>query len=94
MSYHEAILRIDNECGKTNLGNLNGYADSCQFLPAYAPELNVVDHCRGHTTYGEMANFIPYDVEDPAQEVAHSLIAKHDRRDQLNAFFRHARLKL
>ena len=63
-------------------------------LPAYAPALNVVDHCWGHTKYGEMANCIPQEVNDLAKEVAHSLIAKHGRRDLLNAFFQHARLDL
>jgi hypothetical protein len=65
-----------------------------EFLPAYASERNVVDHAWGHTKYGEMANFIPQDVDDLAREVAQSLIAKHHRRDLLNAFFQHARLEL
>jgi hypothetical protein len=39
-------------------------------------------------------NFIPHDVDDLAQEVANSLIAKHGRRGLLNAFFQHARLEL
>jgi hypothetical protein len=63
-------------------------------LPASAPDLNVVDHAWGHTKYGEMANFIPYDVDELAQEVANSLIAKHSRQDLLKAFFQHARLEL
>jgi hypothetical protein len=46
------------------------------------------------TKYGELANFIPHDVNDLAQEVATSLIAKHDRQEFLNAFFQHARLDL
>jgi transposase len=76
------------------LHDIYGKRIQVEFLPAYAPELNVVDHCWGHTKYGEMANFIAHDVGDLAQEVAHSLITKHSRRDLLNAFFRHARLEL
>jgi hypothetical protein len=53
-----------------------------------------VDHAWGQTKYGEMANFLPQDVANLAQEVAHSLIAKHGRQDLLNAFFQHARLEL
>jgi transposase len=65
-----------------------------EFLPAYAPELNGIDHAWGHTKYGEMANFIPHNVDDLAQEVANSLISKHGRQDLLKAFFQHARLEL
>ena len=64
------------------------------FLPAYAPELNVVEQCWGHTKYGEMANFIPHDLSDLAQAVARSLLAKHQRPDLLRAFFQYAQLHL
>jgi hypothetical protein len=63
-------------------------------LPASAPELKVVDHCWGQTKYGEMATFIPADIQDLAQEVTHSLLAKHQRSDRLSAFFQHAQLPL
>jgi transposase len=52
------------------LRDINGYRIHVEFLPAYAPALNVVDHAWGHTRDGEMANFIPHDVDDLAQEVA------------------------
>jgi transposase len=76
------------------LKHLYGPRIHVEFLPAYAPELNVVEQCWGHTKYGEMANFIPQDIEDLAHEVADSLIAKHHRRDLLRAFFQHAQLPL
>jgi hypothetical protein len=47
------------------------------YLSAYAPALHVVDHAWGHTKYGEMTNFIPTDLDELADEVAASLIAKH-----------------
>jgi hypothetical protein len=65
-----------------------------EYLPAYAPDLHVVDHAWGHTKYGEMANFIPHDLDDLSHEIAASLLAKHQRPDLLRAFFTHARLDL
>ena len=44
-----------------------------------------------HTTYGEMANFIPPHVDDLAREVARSLLTQQARPDLLNAFFQQAR---
>ena len=76
------------------LRDLYGTRIPVEFWPAYAPELNGVEQCWGHTTYGEMANFIPRDVDDLAQEVAHALLAKHRRPDLLRAFFQHAQLRL
>jgi hypothetical protein len=63
-------------------------------LPASAPALNVVEQCWGHTKYGELANSIPRNVDDLAQEIAHSLLAKHRRPDLLRAFFQPAQLRL
>jgi transposase len=76
------------------LHGLYGTRMHVEFLPAYAPDLNVVEQCWGHSKYGEMANFIPHDVEDLAQAVAASLLAKHRRPDLLHAFFQHAQLDL
>jgi hypothetical protein len=53
---------------------------------------NVVDHAWGHTKNGEMANFIPHDLDDLSQEVAQSWLAKHRRPELLQAFFTHAKL--
>jgi len=76
------------------LRDLYGTRIHVEFLPASAPELNVVAQCWGHTKYSEMANCIPRDVDDLAQEVAHALLAKHRRPDLLRAFFQHAQLRL
>jgi transposase len=76
------------------LRDLYGKHMHVDYLPAYAPELNVVDHAWGHTKYGEMANFIPQDLDDLADEVARSLLAKHRRPELLRAFFHHAQLDL
>jgi hypothetical protein len=76
------------------LHNLYGKQIQVEELPAYAPALNVVDHAWGHTKYGEMANFIPRDLDDLADEVAVSMLRKHQRPDLLRSFFKHARLDL
>jgi hypothetical protein len=65
-----------------------------EYLPAYAPELTVVDHAWGHTKDGAMAHGIPRDLDDLSLEVAESLRAKHHRPDLLKACFAHARLDL
>jgi hypothetical protein len=41
-----------------------------------------------------MANFIPHNIDDLAQEIANSLLVKHGRPDLLAAFFQHAHLEL
>ena len=74
------------------LRDIYGHRIPVECLPAYAPERNVVDHTRGHTTYGELAHFIPHDVADLTREVAQSLIATHSRRDLLKSFFPQSRL--
>jgi transposase len=76
------------------LHDLYGKQLHVEELPSYAPELNVVDHAWGHTKYGEMANFIPRDLDDLADEVAVSMLRKHQRPDLLRSFFQHARLDL
>ena len=47
-----------------------------EWLPAYAPELNLVEMVRNHSKYGVLANFIPGDVEDLRQAVTASLEAR------------------
>jgi hypothetical protein len=76
------------------LHDLYGRRIQIAYLPAYAPDLNVVDHAWGHTKYGEMANFIPQNLDHLSEEVAASLLAKHQQPALLRAFFRHARLDL
>jgi hypothetical protein len=63
-------------------------------LSAYARDIHVVDHAWDHTKYGEMTNIILTDLNELADEVAASLIAKHYRPALLKAFFQYARLDL
>lgn len=50
------------------------------WLPAYAPELNPVEMVWNHSKYGDLANFIPEDVEDLHRAVTTSLeeLRKHE----------------
>ena len=76
------------------LQDIYGRRIQVEELPAYAPDLKVVDHAWGHTKYGELANFLPDDLDDLAQEVAMSLLAKHQRPDLIRSFFKHSGLEL
>jgi hypothetical protein len=69
------------------LHDLYGKQMQVEELPAYAPELNVVDHAWGHTKYGEMANFIPRALDDLADEVAMSMLRKHQRPEPVTVLF-------
>ena len=73
---------------------LGGTRIPSESRPVYAPAFKTVEHCWSHTRDGEMADVIPQKVEHLADEVAHSLVAKHRRPDLLQAFFQHARLAL
>ncbi|MEM3484678.1 MAG: transposase [Candidatus Methanomethyliaceae archaeon] len=42
-------------------------------LPVYAPDLNPVEMVWNHTKYGDLAHFIPEDVEDLHQAITASL---------------------
>ncbi|MFZ4636580.1 MAG: transposase [Pirellulales bacterium] len=41
-----------------------------EWLPPYAPELNPTEHVWGHTTTGDLANFIPDEVFHLGRKVA------------------------
>lgn len=65
-----------------------------EWLPPYAPELNPTEQVWTHTKYGDLANFIPEDVEHLSSEVADSLAATGSDKSLLLAFFKHAQLDL
>ncbi len=44
-----------------------------EWLPAYAPELNPVEFIWSHTKYGDLANFIPDDVDHLDDRLSESL---------------------
>lgn len=65
-----------------------------EWLPAYAPELNPVEQVWGNTKYGELANYIPEDLEALGRRVRRALSRTGNRPDLLRSFFRHAGLEL
>jgi len=65
-----------------------------EWLPAYAPELNPVEMVWNHSKYGDLANFIPEDVEDLHRAVTASLEDMRTQTQLIRSFFRYARLEL
>ncbi len=65
-----------------------------EWLPAYAPELNPVEMVWNHSKYGDLANFIPEDVNDLQQAVRTSLENTRGQTQLLRAFFRYTGLEL
>lgn len=63
-------------------------------LPPYAPDLNPVEQIWAHTKYGDLANFIPEDLDHLERETWLSLRAKHYHTDLIRSFFKHARLSI
>ena len=55
-SVHRAAVRRLLEAGVSWL--------EVEWLPAYAPELNPVEHVWGHTKYADLANYLPRDIDD------------------------------
>jgi transposase len=63
-----------------------------EWLPAYAPELNPVEHLWNHTKWSDLANFVPDDANHLRRAAEQSL---HDQRDdpsRLYSCFRAAEL--
>ena len=65
-----------------------------EWLPAYAPELNPVEQLWGHTKYGDLANYIPEDIQVMQQSVTHSIRKAANNSDLLLSFVRHTHLDL
>ncbi len=61
-----------------------------EWLPAYAPELNPVEFIWSHTKYGDLANFVPDDVDHLDDRLTESL--EGTTHDIIFSAFRHAKL--
>lgn len=85
-SVHRAALRRLLEAGSRWL--------AVEWLPAYAPELNPTEQVWNHTKYGDLANYIPEDLEALWREVERSIGAKRSCPGLLRSFFNHADLHL
>lgn len=58
-----------------------------EFLPGYAPELNPIESCWGHTKNHDMPNYNANDVVELRSEVRRHLERKRRRRKLLASFF-------
>lgn len=65
-----------------------------EWLPAYAPDLNPVEMVWNHSKYGDLANFIPEDVNDLQQAVTISLANMRTQTVLIRSFFRYTGLGL
>lgn len=65
-----------------------------EWLPSYAPELNPAEQIWKHTKYDDMANFIPDDKFDLADEICQSIRQTRSNQALLHSFFEHAGLSL
>ena len=63
-------------------------------LPAYSPELNPVEQCWNHTKYGDLANFVPHDLDDLQTEATASLKSLRDDQQFLRSAFAYSQLPL
>jgi len=75
---------------------LESHRDSIdvEWLPTYAPELNPVEQVWNHTKFGELANYIPEDLDELSFEVEESMVGKRSNQSLLRSFFKHAGLDL
>ena len=56
-------------------------------LPVYGPELKPVEVMWSHTKYGNLANFVPADVDGLAGSVRHSLYSQsQDQHSKKSSF--------
>jgi transposase len=63
-----------------------------EWLPAYAPELNPVEHLWNHTKWADLANFIPDDAEHLRGAAQQSLTDQRNDPQRLYSCFRAAQL--
>jgi transposase len=85
-SVHRAAARRLVETGSRWL--------AVEWLPAYAPELNPTEQVWNHTKYGDLANYLPADIDALCREVERSIGAKKSSHALLRSFFNHADLSL
>ena len=63
-----------------------------EWLPAYAPDLNPVEHVWNHTKYADLANYVPDDVLELECAVDGSLQETRQAPKLLRSFFHAAEL--
>jgi transposase len=83
-----------HKSGARKLQERFGHRVGVEWLPAYAPELNPVEHVWSHTKHSDLANYIPEDVLRLGKSVAKSLRDKQANQSLLRSFFHAAKLRI
>jgi transposase len=65
-----------------------------EWLPAYAPDLNPVEAMWSYTKHGQLANFLPDDIQDLEDAVVESIADQHYDTKLKQSFFQTAQLDL
>jgi len=65
-----------------------------EWLPSYAPELNPVEAMWSYTKHGQLANFLPDDIQDLEDAVVESISDQHYDTKLKQSFFQTAQLDL
>jgi transposase len=61
-----------------------------EWLPADAPDLNPVEQVWTHAKHGDLADFVPEDLDHLGVEVSLSLDLKRGKQELFRSFFQHA----
>lgn len=92
------ILVVDrwmvHRSGVRQLRQRFGRRVDVEWLPPYAPELNPVEQVWNHSKYGQLANFIPDDINNLADAVDSSLRYQAVQQNLLRSFFHCTKLKI
>jgi transposase len=65
-----------------------------EWLPPYAPDLNPVEGVWARTKYGDLANYLPHDINELGRTVRRALRRTRSQQHLLRSFFKHTALRL
>lgn len=89
LSAHRMGVRLLHE----HLGD-QAHLVQVEWLPAYAPDLNPVENAWCRTKHGQLANFIPEDIDHLARAIDRSLYSTRATPAMLRSFFKKSGLAL
>ena len=85
-SVHRSAIRTLREANTTWL--------SVEWLPPYAPDLDPVEAVWNHTKCIDLANFVPYDLDELQEAVIDSLETQAADHELKRSYFDFAELKI
>lgn len=94
LNAHRTAARLLNNTFDTSPFSSKRRPYRIEWLPAYAPDLNPVEHVWGHTKHDDLANYIPDDIQALALDVDTSLAHTSTDQSLLRGFFRFSEIKL